>query len=342
MSNSPDIAVIIPVYNTARYLHDCLKSVLMSKFNSMEIILVDDGSTDGESPAICDKYASLDCRVRVIHKENGGLQSAWIEGVRNSTANYLSFIDSDDWVDSNMFEELFLHTSQAFKSCEIISSDYIIEKQNERKEVHHTISTGQHFGEDLYAIKHNLLGNEKRPVILSRCMKLISRKLITDNLNYCNSLIRLGEDVNIMIPALCDCKRLYVSDSCYYHYRTVLTSMAHSHNPAMLDNMQLLCDTCYRILSDKNIENAKDQADREYLRLLFVYVKDELRAKYPGSISALQKNLKDKTLRKKIIQNKLDVNYKSNKLIYIGMLHPSKLILKVIQIILLSYDKKTI
>lgn len=341
MDNTPDIAVIIPVYNTAEYLPKCMDNVLASKFKSMEIILVDDGSTDGKSPLLCDDYAKADSRVRVIHKKNGGLQSAWIEGVKASTAHYLSFIDSDDWLDSEFFEELFAHTSQAFKSCEIISSDYIIEKQNERKEVHHIVPCGQHFGEDLDNIKLRLLGQEERPVILSRCMKLISRKLITDNLYYCDSAIRLGEDVNITIPALCDCRRLYVTDKCYYHYRTVTTSISHSHNAEMLDNIKLLCDTCCKIMKDKGITNAREQADKEALRLLFVYVKNELRANYKGVISTVKNTLKGRDIKDKIIGTKLDVSSKANKLIYYGMRHPSKIMLKFIQTVILAYDKKT-
>lgn len=341
MDNTPDIAVIIPVYNTAEYLPKCMDNVLASKFKSMEIILVDDGSTDGKSPSLCDDYASADPRVRVIRKENGGLQSAWIEGVKASTASYLSFIDSDDWIDSEFFEELYAHTSQAFKSCEIISSDYIIEKQNERKEVHHMVSCGQHFGEDLDNIKSRLLGEEQRTVILSRCMKLISRKLITDNLKYCDSAIRLGEDVNITIPALCDCKRLYVTDKCYYHYRTVTTSISHSHNTEILDNIKLLCDTCSDVMSEKGIENARTQADREYLRLMFVYVKNELRAQYPGVLSAVRATLMEKSLRDKILKTKLEVSNKANKLIYFGIKHPLRIVLKLIQTILLTYDRKT-
>lgn len=341
MDNTPSIAVIIPVYNTAQYLPECMSSVLASQYKNMDIILVDDGSTDGKSPSMCDGYAGSDARVRVIHKENGGLQSAWIAGVKASSADYLCFIDSDDWIDSEMFEELASHTSQAFRSCEIISSDYIIEKKGERKEVHHTVSTGQHFGEDLDLIKLSLLGQEERPVILSRCMKLISRKLILDNLGYCNNSIRLGEDVNAMIPAICDCKRLYVSDRCYYHYRTVADSMARSHDETMLDNIKLLCDTCASILEEKNIATAREQANREYLRLMFVYVKVELRAGYQGAVTALRNTLTEKTMQSRIKSTKLDVSSKANKLIYFGMKHPSKIVLKMIQLILRSYDKKT-
>ena len=80
--NTPKVSVIIPVYNTAKYLDECMKSVLGQTFSDIEIILVDDGSTDGISPKMCDDYGTSDDRVRVIHKVNGGLMSAWIEGTK--------------------------------------------------------------------------------------------------------------------------------------------------------------------------------------------------------------------------------------------------------------------
>ena len=78
--SQPKISVIIPVYNTAKYMDECLESVLTQTFKEFEVILVDDGSTDGVSPAKCDEYAAEDDRVIVVHKANGGLISAWTEG----------------------------------------------------------------------------------------------------------------------------------------------------------------------------------------------------------------------------------------------------------------------
>ena len=81
------ISVIIPVYNTAEYLEKCIESVLAQTFRDFEVMLVDDGSTDGVSPAMCDTYGKRDTRVRVMHKQNGGLQSAWIAGLVESRAD---------------------------------------------------------------------------------------------------------------------------------------------------------------------------------------------------------------------------------------------------------------
>lgn len=99
------ISVIVPVYNAENYLERCLNSIVNQTYSNLEIILVDDGSRD-RGPQICDSYAAGDKRIRVIHKQNGGLMSAWMAGVNVSAGDYLSFIDSDDWVETNMMEEM--------------------------------------------------------------------------------------------------------------------------------------------------------------------------------------------------------------------------------------------
>lgn len=100
------ISVIIPVYKVEPYLPKCIESVLHQAYQELEIILVDDGSPD-RCGAICDEYAEKDARIRVIHKENGGLSDARNAGMRIATGVYLAFIDSDDWVDGDYFETLY-------------------------------------------------------------------------------------------------------------------------------------------------------------------------------------------------------------------------------------------
>ena len=95
----------MPVFNVRDYLPRCLDSLASQTFIDREIIIVDDGSTDG-SGDIADAFAARTPGVKVIHKENGGLMSAWTTGVRNSNGKYIGFIDSDDYVDENMYERL--------------------------------------------------------------------------------------------------------------------------------------------------------------------------------------------------------------------------------------------
>jgi len=105
------ISVIIPVYNVEKYLKRCVDSVINQTYTNLEIILVDDGSPD-ECGKICDEYAAIDNRIKVIHKENGGLSSARNAGIDIATGIYFSFIDSDDFVSENFIEKLYFLIKQ--------------------------------------------------------------------------------------------------------------------------------------------------------------------------------------------------------------------------------------
>ena len=104
--NAPLVSVIVPVYNVAPYLEQCLDSIVNQTYQHLEIILVDDGSTD-ESGAICDRYAEQDGRIQVVHKENGGQSSARNVALDMMTGEWVLFVDSDDWIELNTLELLF-------------------------------------------------------------------------------------------------------------------------------------------------------------------------------------------------------------------------------------------
>lgn len=101
-----EISIIVPVYKVEPYLRKCLDSILAQTFTNFEVILVDDGSPDN-SGKICDEYAIKDSRVRVIHKENGGLSSARNAGIDIAQGKYLGFVDSDDYIAEDMYEVLY-------------------------------------------------------------------------------------------------------------------------------------------------------------------------------------------------------------------------------------------
>lgn len=105
MQNEPLISVIVPVYKVELYLDRCVQSIVNQTYQNLEIILVDDGSPDN-CPAMCDAWAEKDSRVRVIHKENGGVASARNVGIENTRGGYICFVDSDDWIDPPMIAEL--------------------------------------------------------------------------------------------------------------------------------------------------------------------------------------------------------------------------------------------
>lgn len=102
----PEISVVVPIYNVFSYLQKCVESVLVQSFEDFELLLIDDGSTDG-SGELADKLAVDDARVKVFHKTNGGLSDARNYGVKHAIGKYVTFIDSDDWIEESYLEYLY-------------------------------------------------------------------------------------------------------------------------------------------------------------------------------------------------------------------------------------------
>lgn len=119
------ISVIVPVYNVEKYLDRCVKSLLNQSYDNLEIILVDDGSSD-KSPELCDHYITIDSRIKVIHKINGGLSSARNAGIVKATGDYISFIDSDDWIALNTYEYCLNLIEE--NSADVLEFNYIMVK----------------------------------------------------------------------------------------------------------------------------------------------------------------------------------------------------------------------
>ncbi len=106
------LSVFVPVYNVELYLRRCLDSIINQTYKNLEIILVDDGSTDS-SGIICDEYAKKDTRIKVLHKENGGVTSAKSVGVENATGDYITFVDGDDYIKLTAYETLLACANNA-------------------------------------------------------------------------------------------------------------------------------------------------------------------------------------------------------------------------------------
>lgn len=129
--SKPLISVIVPVYNVEKYLGKCVDSILAQTYENLEIILVEDGTKDG-CGAICDAYAAQDPRVRVIHKENGGLSSARNAGMDIARGEYFGFVDSDDWIEPETYETL-LNLAEKYDADLVCGSRYdVAEPTGER------------------------------------------------------------------------------------------------------------------------------------------------------------------------------------------------------------------
>lgn len=340
------ISIIVPVYNTSEYLNRCITSLIGQTYTDTEILLIDDGSTDS-SGKLCDEWSTQDSRIRVIHKENGGLISAWKRGVYESHGDILCFVDSDDWIDTNMLKEMVAEWED---SCDlqIISSDHVIEREQpdgsfNQEYVYQKLSPGIYEG---VAIERDvlpfLLGNEERFVVLSRCTKIISRNLILNNLNYIDESIRMGEDLSIILPSLYDTQRLVVMDhKAYYHYFYKKDSMVHKYDSGMYDNFIRLKDVCKKKINDKFSDDSDalnqqlENLDKEFLLWLLLCMKNESR----GNSIGFRDNIRQiYSLQEELIKKcSLQVRDLSNKLVYWTLRRPSWFRLSVLRLAMMLY-----
>ena len=318
------ISIIVPVYRTQEYLGRCVDSLVNQTYRETEIVLVDDGSPD-KCPKICDDYGEQDKRIRVVHKENGGLVSAWQAGVKASTGEYLCFVDSDDWVEWDMLEKMaaFLSGGEDDKK-EIICCNFVINRPGKETEHFHGLKPGIYEGEYLQGeIKDNLLGHENRKISMSRCMKLFSRSLIEDNIKYSNPRITMAEDVNIVLPALLDCKRVVIMEGAlFYHYFYNDVSMVHKYDSKMYEGIKTLYRTIKEIYKAKGRVSGAGQADREYIYLLLLALKNEIRGGEKGYGNRVKSICQETENREVIGSNRVSVLDKGNRLLYFLLRHP--------------------
>ncbi len=123
------ISVIVPVYNVELYLEQCLNSIINQTYKNLEIILVNDGSTDN-SGVICDLYANIDNRIIVIHKDNGGVSSARNAGLNVAKGNFIGFVDPDDWIADDMYEKLYLNIQNFNANISVCEFRKVMNREN--------------------------------------------------------------------------------------------------------------------------------------------------------------------------------------------------------------------
>ena len=290
------LSIAIPCYNSEAYMEKCIDSLLVGG-EEVEILIVDDGSKDGTTE-IADRYQEkYPTIVKAVAKPNGGHGDAVNCGLAHATGKYFKVVDSDDWVEPQMVVEMIPYVTGS--NSEIVSSDYMIERDNGTSEpVYQQLVPGEYNRETLLKkVLPFVLGQEHRYVTISRCMKLISRKLVLDNMKYCQTDIRMGEDLTLLLPCLLDCEHLVVMNhKAYYHYLYVTESMAHQYDKGLYENNRKLREIIHHILEKKCCNTNKipmpdyawmlDQADREYLFLLLLALKNEARGNPSGSVTA--------------------------------------------------------
>ncbi len=291
-----EISVIVPVYNVERYLKRCVDSILAQTVKGLEMILVDDGSTDG-SGAICDEYASRYEQIRVCHKKNGGLTSAWKAGLVLASGTYIGFVDSDDWIDPDMYERMLALAKREQADMTVCGLVYDFEDpkipkreeiSNFRKEVYSRREI-----ENLFPFLINdgyFFGRTLQP---ARVTKLFRAELLRANEKYCDDQVALGEDMQITFPALLDARKLCVVQNFYpYHYWINKQSITGKYDGAYMDKVRLLAERLLFISREKNVYDFEPQIRNDFLSMTVLAVKNEIYRNYKAGRKAVTANVR--------------------------------------------------
>ncbi len=216
------ISVIVPIYNSEMYLPECLDSLIHQTFRDLEIILVDDGSQDG-SLNICRKYAQDDKRILVIQQKNGGSTRARREGLKAAKGEYISFIDSDDWVDLSFYERLY--ELLAFNDVDMVVSGCRIENERGAFDIRNRFEEGVYKGEklreDIYPqmLSYKGEGGFCFGILQYLWNKLYKRSIIEPCVMELDERIYDGEDAACVFDACLRASGVCIDNHAYYHYR---------------------------------------------------------------------------------------------------------------------------
>lgn len=217
------LSVIIPIYNTEKYLHCCVDSILNQTYKDLEVILVDDGSTD-LSRQICDEYTKIDNRIRVVHKKNEGMVKARWDGVKLATSEYVTFVDSDDFIDPSMYENLMGKILS--DDCDVaVCGCYRYRSDNDK-----VLSFDKDIAEGIYEKKD--IDEKIIPIMLhdtilgtwgldpSLCMKIFKTDIIlTVYERIKDRFFCYGEDTSVIYPYILKCKKIVITHTPYYYHR---------------------------------------------------------------------------------------------------------------------------
>lgn len=229
------ISVVVPVYNVEKYLERCVVSIVKQTYTNLEIVLVDDGSTD-QSGFICDEIKNQDDRIKVVHKLNEGLGLTRNRGVREARGDYICFIDSDDYIDKQYIETIYFDLKKhAADVCYCGHTKNIDGKYEIRKNpLAGEVFLGQEINDKIIPRMCGCrIGNDN--IEMSSCMAIYSTKIIKKySLEFPSERQYISEDLIFNINCLAKCNKICMSDCVGYFYVTVSSSLTRKYNPDRL------------------------------------------------------------------------------------------------------------
>ena len=261
------ISVVVPIYNTEKYLTKCFDSILNQTHKNIELILVDDGSTDG-SGTICDEYAIKDNRVKVIHQQNGGPVKARREGLEIAEGEYIGFVDSDDWIEPNMYEEMLDNLLET--GADFVHTGYVIEKDSKivNEDCHFKTEVINYPRNNFRIMKALMWDRKDEKIHGGFYLNLYKADLIKKSFEVVPDDMYYFEDHASTLECFFLCKRVSLLKKSFYHYVVRKESLVHSDE----SRMKFMVKTAYAYEQIAKIFTIHDQYEKmkPYLNTFFV------------------------------------------------------------------------
>ena len=320
------ISVIVPVYNSEKYLNICVESILKQTYKNIEVILINDGSTDA-SLSICNKYKELDKRVIVINQKNNGVSAARNKGLEISNGNYISFIDSDDHIKPTYLEEL--HNAIIKNNADVVRCCAIFEDGNENHRIESISIKGKYKTDDLLA-KHLSKFLTYNNNIGCYVWALLTKKEIAPKFNKNLSYM---EDTVYYLQLMENAKTFYFLDSPLYYYVYNSAGLSKNYNN-FLENIKKLLDSYKKIESIIKDNKIIDLSIIDDMRVTYFYAcitQIKMYAKSAGYSKLSNKTngfFNDNTINKYILKiNKAKLNL-NKKLLFFMYSHNLRFLFK--------------
>lgn len=264
---NPLFSVIVPIYNVEKYLKKCVDSILNQAYEDYELILVDDGSPDG-CPQMCDDYARRDRKVKVVHKENGGLVSARKAGCQAATGRYILNVDADDWVAEGYFSAI--EAVVLAHHPDVVCFGFIYQWADDSETITLPYETGLYSKKDLQAklypdLIESPVGEIFTPSVWS---KAIERKLYVESQMRVDDRISIGEDSACTKPAIYRADSLYILDDHLYCYRQNNSSMTKNKKAFSLTAPRLISESYEKAVADDDAMQM--QINRNFVHNFFI------------------------------------------------------------------------
>lgn len=309
-----EISVVVPVYNVERYLPKCLDSLCAQADCVKEIIIINDGSTDN-SLRICEQYAAKDARIRIINQENKGLSATVRVGVKAATCEYIGFVDSDDYIEPDMYKVMSEKMEETGADVAICNHDTVNEKGAHSEPFEYLGCEKQQY---VFVKKDGKFDCPIFPTLKNknfipayRVNKLMKKEAIMNNIGFEDHGVRHGEDVALTIPILFASQKIIYVRGSFYHYFQRADSIAHTYNRGNLKDWHIIMDIFKQAAEkyDYSIDNFDDIALAWLLSLCLFKIR----------ISSLSKKSKreeyrfigeDETVKRLLANVKIKTNFK--------------------------------